>query len=628
MLITGDNVRVHLEDLGIAVDVGTRLPYFQYDEDHYVVLIQNKERPGGYQLGVMPTKTLFGKPTAWVSKIEKLVYFATHTKSKAGEVILPKGQEYIVDQVTRDVTRDYYRIVVNTHNKQPRLMINQKMAGISFQLDPEAAKKINSMSQEAFERIKKLGKSGYVRVVESKTPVRIPDIDATFRVGQRLDFFDMNDDNFILLTADKAGKKVCAVPSRDSANRKTGWYGPKFFYFSRETPTTRGTLYLRENEQLPVVIETNEMYRVVIERNDMLVALDVPKGSAYEYFQVKEPEAKKVEKTAKPVVKPATAAKPPPEKDVKPLEVGVKFTIKPIEPLNIDAIPEDWTRQPTLATAKVTEAVRKLRTNELDAIADLFTDDSTQPVAETTVNGLIEVARADTVDVAAVTTTNLLATGTVEAVSDDIADAIQQVAAVDDDLDLADVTGSGKLVNIILILLLLIIILGVVVVVMVLKFMGKHPAVDDQEEDVDVDKIVEEVAGDIQELDIASVLSADGELEPDEEESLADMCGSIDSASTLGDLIQYLNSTKEGGKLGVKNGNHQIAGHMMFIDGEIVDAECDTIRGEQAVHRLLRQHDGIYYFLRCKNDSVDKTIHQGTIGLLLDTYRIIDEEQS
>jgi hypothetical protein len=104
-----------------------------------------------------------------------------------------------------------------------------------------------------------------------------------------------------------------------------------------------------------------------------------------------------------------------------------------------------------------------------------------------------------------------------------------------------------------------------------------------------------------------------------------DFSGSIASMS-LGSVTQFLNSDKEMGTLIVKDKNYSEVGTLVFIKGEIVDAKSSNKRGVDALYDILRQKEGFFSFLREEPVNVEKTITQGTISLLLDAHRIMDEE--
>jgi hypothetical protein len=104
-----------------------------------------------------------------------------------------------------------------------------------------------------------------------------------------------------------------------------------------------------------------------------------------------------------------------------------------------------------------------------------------------------------------------------------------------------------------------------------------------------------------------------------------DFSGSIASMS-LGSVTQFLNSDKETGILHVKDKSNAELGTLVFIKGEIVDAKSPKKRGIDALYEILRNKEGFFSFLREEPKEVEKTITTGTISLLLDAHRIMDEE--
>jgi hypothetical protein len=104
-----------------------------------------------------------------------------------------------------------------------------------------------------------------------------------------------------------------------------------------------------------------------------------------------------------------------------------------------------------------------------------------------------------------------------------------------------------------------------------------------------------------------------------------DFSGSIASMS-LGSVTQFLNSDKETGILHVKDKNNVELGTLVFVKGEIIDAKSPKKRGIDALYEVLRNKEGFFSFLREEPKNVETTITQGTISILLDAHRIMDEE--
>ncbi len=109
-------------------------------------------------------------------------------------------------------------------------------------------------------------------------------------------------------------------------------------------------------------------------------------------------------------------------------------------------------------------------------------------------------------------------------------------------------------------------------------------------------------------------------------ESMTDLTGTI-QRTALGELIQFLNAGKETGILAVKDEHKQPLGLVYMAKGEIVDATCGAQRGLDAVYAVLRRTKGYYTFKRREQIEQERTVTQGTIGILLEAYRIIDEEK-
>lgn len=104
-----------------------------------------------------------------------------------------------------------------------------------------------------------------------------------------------------------------------------------------------------------------------------------------------------------------------------------------------------------------------------------------------------------------------------------------------------------------------------------------------------------------------------------------DFSGSIASVS-LSSVAQFLNSNHESGTLDVKDATGTQSGTMVFVNGDIIDALSQDIRGVRAVYKLLQQTKGAFSFIRGETQNSQRTILESTIGLLLNANQFIDEE--
>ncbi len=97
--------------------------------------------------------------------------------------------------------------------------------------------------------------------------------------------------------------------------------------------------------------------------------------------------------------------------------------------------------------------------------------------------------------------------------------------------------------------------------------------------------------------------------------SLADM--------GLVDLLQTIEFSGKSGRLELRKGDRRAT--LWFESGRIVHAEAGAIRGQEAVHHLLRWHEG-YFDLRFEAaTSPVRSIEQDVQGLLLEGLRRFDE---
>lgn len=90
-------------------------------------------------------------------------------------------------------------------------------------------------------------------------------------------------------------------------------------------------------------------------------------------------------------------------------------------------------------------------------------------------------------------------------------------------------------------------------------------------------------------------------------------------------LIQFLNSSQESGTLSVTNDANHTQSKIFFENGEIVNAEHDSIAGEGAVAEIFRFDDGFFVFKRQEHLPVERIITISTMSLLMNVSQSIDE---
>jgi len=136
--------------------------------------------------------------------------------------------------------------------------------------------------------------NGYVRVINPKIPITIPDAYLEFDVGDRLELFQENKDYFIALAnISGQGKTLCAFTAKKGRG-KVAWVTPeKDMFFGYQTPSCSGKLYLKRNEKLRVLDQDASGYDVVIERFGREATLWIPTNStAYTYVPPPPPKPK------------------------------------------------------------------------------------------------------------------------------------------------------------------------------------------------------------------------------------------------------------------------------------------------------------------------------------------------
>jgi len=90
----------------------------------------------------------------------------------------------------------------------------------------------------------------------------------------------------------------------------------------------------------------------------------------------------------------------------------------------------------------------------------------------------------------------------------------------------------------------------------------------------------------------------------------------------LADVIQLISVSGKTGKFHLKKGDH--LGQIYLKDGNIVHAEVDDIKGEEAVYELAIWNDGEFHFEPDVEPAV-KTISKSNTNLLMEAARRLDE---
>lgn len=430
-------------------------------------------------------------------------------------------------------------------------------------------------------------------------PIATPAEPLTFSTGDRLPLIQQNEHFFVaLVDSPTEGKRMLAfaivVPEKKSRwkiggrdemfstylaseQKRCAWVTTDYemFFAYPTAPATNGFLYLEKGDELPIVEETTSAYKVVIKRHgheaDFWIAKSTP---GIEHVHVTAATPRMVKQGARYV--------PVPEKKEEP----------PVRQLVIQYPPEAFQ-----------EVAKPSAQGEKDGwfagvrrfFAGLFAkEEEPEKVAETPAEGDEggEAAEAAT------------PTGVVTTIEQFVGEPEGEAGSL-----------SEKLARYRLFLetALAVVILASTVLALVRRSRDRKTATD-RAEARKIEQIAEEQA---EEAEVIGDLVLPS----------ADFTGSLGSMS-LGSLTQFLNSDKETGILSITDTRNSEIGNMLFVQGEIYDARSPGKRGVDAVYDLLRNREGSFRFTREVVPTTERTIEQGTISLLLDAHRIMDEEET
>jgi DNA-binding NarL/FixJ family response regulator len=99
--------------------------------------------------------------------------------------------------------------------------------------------------------------------------------------------------------------------------------------------------------------------------------------------------------------------------------------------------------------------------------------------------------------------------------------------------------------------------------------------------------------------------------------------GSI-AVPQLPDLIQIQSLARASQVLAIEHDGR--LGRLWFVEGQVVHAECDRLIGTEAFFRLLKWPAGTFRVQPLEKVQPGRTIHSGTIELLMEGLRLADEE--
>lgn len=406
---------------------------------------------------------------------------------------------------------------------------------------------------------------GVVRVTQSRLPVVIDNAMLVFDVGARLRLFQENEEFFIALSdAPYSGRQLIAVPLRKGTS-KVAWVTPEqTMFFGFRTATVEGRLYLRVDEELSVIREDASRYEVLVERMGQQAAIWVSKLDPGIRFIPNPAAALKKDggKASRQVRRPAQPPRP------RVTNAAEAVAARVTAPAGDAAVPAG---QESLPEDEVETAWMSLLAPEAETIPD-------EDAARASRAGSEEGSRIET-----------MMRGMLSAV--------------------------GARIRMLLVVVLAALLLIVLLVAGLRKAVLKHahPAglrkLKAKDEKAPASKPEPE-----------PIAQAPSAAPP-----AADFSGTIASMA-LSAVTQFLNGDKETGVLTITENDHKVMGRMIFVDGEIVDARTDGKRGVDAVYAMLRFRQGLFAFVRQPAGKYEKTVNVGTISLLLEAHRVLDEE--
>ena len=102
------------------------------------------------------------------------------------------------------------------------------------------------------------------------------------------------------------------------------------------------------------------------------------------------------------------------------------------------------------------------------------------------------------------------------------------------------------------------------------------------------------------------------------------MIGKLDPITPL-EIVNQIFSQKKTGILSLNR--IEESGEIYFWDGQIIEAEAETLKGEDAFFKMILWNQGLFRF-REDEPTVAKRIIRDTMGLLMDGDHMIEERKS
>lgn len=577
LIIRTNRLDLPVSDARITKRIGEKLPLFQQNEQFFVALLPSDAENS--KLCAFPLQTRDQNRSAWISA-ERMIIFAYPTYSVEGILSLARGEVFPLVQEARG----FYEIIAERFGRQVNLRIPKQLGGIEIVTSAPARIAPGSSLRPIDRTYRGLSAvtnaegavvlqfdpaaAAYldqVMVDSSKVSIRLTDPSITLATGDALPLFQQNDDYFVtLVNTEYDGLRLCAFPLAQAGVR-VGWITPeKRLVLADSASSCEGVIYLRQGETLPIMGRNEAEYEVLIERSGRWAPLRIPQTT---------PDIRLIRaRTAAP--KPA-APLPPRRTIVLKNEPAINQIVLPIPTDTPEPPPPAVVSQPP---AKVQPMVKPPPV----LAAATATATATPPAA------VYEPPPPDSA--------SAFAAGGSSSTESPAADS-NTMASVKEFL-----AGIWMVLALLAITLVLIILFASISRRKSRKLAAAAPPPPPLYDSATADLIA-----------------------PPVPTASSDFSGSLASMS-IGSVSQFLNSDKESGILSVKDANQMELGTVVFVKGEIVDAKSSTHRGVPAVYDIMRSKEGFFTFVRGDHSTAERTIEDGTITMLLEAHRIMDEE--
>lgn len=123
-----------------------------------------------------------------------------------------------------------------------------------------------------------------------------------------------------------------------------------------------------------------------------------------------------------------------------------------------------------------------------------------------------------------------------------------------------------------------------------------------------------------------ATIRREAELQMETARHEGNFAGSLNILS-VPDLIQLITSSNKTGTLEIMDAQNQETAYASFDSGRMVCACRGETKGEPAVEKILEQGGRLFRFRQDVIRERDPSITRGTMGLLLDALRIMDEKK-